>query len=212
LSEVLKDFTGFNRQTLAMAKKGNRKMNGRRKAVIPKAIQSRVHVINRMWTGNVTKSATDNGAYRSVALGVFPISDITSLFAEYKIAKLEFSYILVNAPNNNANFPALYAAPQHYLSAGSPVSRDEVTQYQGVKLYQFGPAAVRANFSYTPVVQLITAGVGTSNVVSPWLNTASSNVPHLTNVEWFDRYNSTSDPTHTIQLVIRATILCRGTR
>jgi len=170
------------------------------------------HVIQRVWNGVITKSATDAGSYRSVALGVFPYSDLASLYTEYRITNLEFHYLLVNAPNNNASFPTLYTAPNMFLSAGGAANRDEVTQYQGVKVYQYGPSSVHAIFNYTPIVQLITAGVGTSNVRSPWLNTASSNVPHLTNVEWIDRYNSTSDPTHTLQLTIKATIECRGTR
>jgi hypothetical protein len=168
-------------------------------------------VVERKYIGTITKAASDAGIYRTFALSAFPDADIVSMFSEYKIEMLTLSYMLVNAPNNNASFPTLYVAPQN-ISSTTPASRDEVVQYKGARVFQFGPATNMVTYSFKPEVAIDAATTGKRFVVSPWLSTATDAIPHYTNVEWISRYNSTSDPTHTIELCVSAVVSCRGTR
>lgn len=194
-----------------MAKKSNKKVVVR----VPRLLRAReaTHTITRIWTSNVPKTAGDSGVNRSFNLNTFPTSDIVSLFQEYKFKSFKVQYTLVNAPNNNADFPAIILAPQRYNIGGvSPASRDEVLQYKGVTIYQTGPSRVQMTKVYKPMIQMATSGSGWVNAPSQWLNTQTGSVPHLTHLEWIDRYNSTSSPTHTIQILVTATIECRGTR
>jgi hypothetical protein len=181
-----------------------------KKTRVPK--NSNSIVVQRKWTVPIAKSASDSGFFRSFKLSDFPNTDIASLFTEYKISKLKIQYLLVNAPNNNATFPTLYIAPQHYSSGTFPSSRDEVIQYRNSSLYQFGPSNVLSTFNFKPMVPMDANTTGKRFVRSPWLSTTDFTVPHYTNVEWISRYNSTTDPTHTIDLVVTATVLCKGTR
>lgn len=169
-------------------------------------------VVQRKWTVPVTKSTSDSGFYRSFKLSDFPNTDIASLFSEYKITKLKIQYLLVNAPNNNATFPTLYIAPQCFQSGVFPSSRDEVIQYRKSSLFQFGPANVITSYNFKPMVPIDASSTGKHFVKSPWLSTTDFTVPHYVCVEWLSRYNSTTDPTHSIELVVSATVLCRGTR
>ncbi len=183
------------------------KRNRRRTPKSPDSI-----IVQRKWTVPIAKTASDSGLFRSFKLSDFPNTDIASLFSEYKITKLKIQYLLVNAPNNNATFPTLYIAPQHYATGTVPSSRDEVIQFRNSTLYQFGPSKVISAYNFKPMVPLDANVTGKRFVRSPWLSTTDFTVPHFTNVEWISRYNSTSDPTHTLELVVSATVLCRGTR
>lgn len=171
------------------------------------------HVITRMYVANVVKSTSDTGVFRSYNLATFPTSDIISLYQDYKIKSVKLDYLLVNAPNNNADFPTLYIAPSHYNLGGvTPANRDEVLQYKGVKCFQFGPSRLQYTQTFKPYIQMNTTGSGLVSSSSQWLTTQSSLVPHLVCVEWIDRYNSTSSPTHTLQLNVTITVECRMTR
>lgn len=160
----------------------------------------------------ISKVAADSGQYRSVSLNQFLDTDLLTTFMEYRIVKLTASYVLVNAPNNNASFPTMFLAPQQYLTGSAPASRDEVLSYKGVKHYQFGPTAVRHDRSFDLFVPMDAASTGRSFVKSPWLSITSDTVPHYSSVEWISRYNSTTDGTHTLDLVISAVIELRGIR
>jgi hypothetical protein len=183
-----------------------------RKARLVRSPYPQVHVIHREWVGTITKSAADSGFYRSWNLATFPSSDIVSMFMDYKIASIDMTYLLINAPNNNSTFPTLYLAPQHFNYGVAPASRDEVIQYKGIVTKQFGPAMVQYKKSFVPYAFTTLTGSGQAPVASPWLNTNNTATTHAVGVEWIDNYNSTSATTHTLNLVVRATILARGTR
>ncbi len=194
-----------------MAKKGNKRAITR----VPRSISdtNAIHTVTRMWTGNVPKAASDTGTFRSFNLNTFPTSDIVSLFQDYRFKSIKVEYLLTNAPNNNADFPAIITAPTHYNVGGvTPGNRDEVLQYRGTKIYQMGPSRVQYERKFVPYIQVLTSGSGIIQSGSQWLTTQTGSVPHLTHVEWIDRYNSTSSPTHTVQIVVTAVIECRGTR
>jgi hypothetical protein len=159
------------------------------------------------------KTASDTGTYLGFSLSQFNDSDIVSLFTEYRITSLELMWVLVNAPNNNANFPTLYVAPQHIsISPTAPSTRDEVIQYQGIRTHQFGPSNLVYRQTYTPWVPIDVNTVGRKFEKSPWLSVLSDTMPHYVAVDWLSRYNSAPDSSHTIELVIRAQIECRGVR
>lgn len=196
-----------------MPTKRNRRRNKNRKTSAVHLSSVPITTITRMFASNVVKTATDSGVFRSYNLATFPTSDIISLYQDYRIKSVRLDYLLVNAPNNNADFPTLYIAPAHFNVGGvSPANRDEVLQYKGVKVIQFGPARVQASFTFKPFIQMNATGSGIVNSQPMWLNTQTSATPHLVSVEWIDRYNSTSSPTHTIQLNVTVEVECKGTR
>jgi len=163
----------------------------------------------------IPKLAADSGNFRNVKLAdFFGSSDFTSLFTQYRITKVTYKYTLVNAPNNNAAFPTLYVAPQQFAYSGAPTSRDEVLQYQGVQAIQFGPAKISHNVEVVPGTFLDASGlVGGGNVKrSPWLSSANNGNQHFTTVDWISRYDSTINPTHSIELQISAWFQLKGTR
>jgi len=163
----------------------------------------------------VTKLAADTGNYRNVKLADFVGSaDFTSLFTQYRISKVCYKYCLVNAPNNNASFPTLYVTPQQYFYSGTPTSRDDVLQYQGLEVIQFGPAKVAHSVTTVPGTFVDASGLvgGGVPTKSPWLSTANNGNQHFTIVDWISRYNTTSDPTHTLELQITAWFDLKGTR
>lgn len=184
----------------------------RRKARVPKSLGAPCTKLTRVVTANLIKLATDSGTYRSVTLSSVPSSDITSLFQKYRILRVTNVYSLVNAPNNNADFPTLYIAPQEYSNLTNVGSRDEVLQFRGFKQFQFGPATMTFRHSFVPKVFANTDGPAKMVTTSPWLSTATPAAPHMTCIEWLDRYNSTSSPTHTIQLTQILEVEATGTR
>jgi len=179
---------------------------------IPRSLRTSSIMVERKLFQAIVKTPADTGNYRAFALNGFPTSDITSMFQEYRIRSITLTYALVNAPNNNASFPSLFVAPQHIFSSTLPTSRDEVIQYRGSQAYQFGPSRVMYTRKFTPYVSLDASTTGRKFVPSPWLSTSSDAVPHFTNVEWISRYNSTSDPTHSLELWAHAVVDCRYTR
>jgi hypothetical protein len=186
----------------------------KRKARLPKQPKDTL-LFQRKVSTNIAKIATDTGIYYFVRLADFPsASEITSLFQFYRIKKFELKFLLVNQPNNNSSFPTLYIAPQQSTLSGTPASRDEVLQYQGVQIHQFGPSNLVKTISTTPCVLLDSSGSVGGGMVkqSPWLSTANNGIIHSAFVLWISRYNSTTDPTHTLELDVTAWFDAKGTK
>jgi hypothetical protein len=174
-----------------------------------------IHSVKRTVVVAIPKIAADSGSYRNVRLADFIGSaDFTSLFTEYCIKRVQYTYTLVNAPNNNASFPTLYVSPQRLQYTGAPTSRDDVLQFQGTRPFQFGPTNIVYTLSVTPGTFLDASGLVTGGNVktSPWLSTANNGNQHFTIVDWISRYNSTTDLTHTLELQITAWFDLKGTR
>jgi hypothetical protein len=162
----------------------------------------------------VGKSASDTGVASSIDLSGLNSSDIISLFSEYRILSVTVNHMLVSAPNNaSASFPRLHIAPRGFSNT-TPISRNEVLQYNGVKMYQYGPANLEFKQTFTPYVWLDAVGGATGKklVKSPWIATDSDLVRHNTAVLWIDRYNTTTDNFHTLEAVIDVVLECRGPR
>jgi hypothetical protein len=180
---------------------------------VPRPPNKQQLTLHRRSVATVTKLAGDTGYAYFVLLSDFNSSDIVSLFSEYKILSIKATHQLVNAPNNNATFPRLHIAPRGFSNV-NPVSRAETLQYNGLDQFQFGPAAISHTGTYKPYVWLDAVGTTTGkNVVqSPWLGTDNDTVRHNYAVTWMDRYNTTTDPTHTIELLLDVVIVVRGPR
>lgn len=174
-----------------------------------------IQSFQRKYSLNVSKIAVDTGAYFNVRLADFPVvTDITSLFQFYRLRKVEIQFILVNQPNNNSSFPTLYIAPQQSTLSGTPSSRDEVLQYQGVQIHQFGPSDLVKKFSAVPAVLLDSSAgvVGGTLSQSPWLSTANNGTLHSAIIYWISRYNTTSDSTHQLEVDVTVWLDAKGTR
>lgn len=187
----------------------------KRKARLPKQPKDIILSFQRKLSLNIAKLAADTGSYYFVRLADFPSSsEITSLFQFYRIKRFELKFLLVNQPNNNASFPTLYIAPQASTLSGTPGSRDEVLQYQGVQIHQFGPSNLVKTISTAPSVLLDSSGSVGGGMVkqSPWLSTANNGILHSAFVFWISRYNSTTDSSHTLELDCTAWFDGKGTR
>lgn len=174
-----------------------------------------LHSIKRTVVFSLPKIAADTGNYTSLDLSVFPgLSDITSLFQYYRIKNVVKKFYLVSAPNNNATFPTLYIAKQQINQSGIPASRDEVLQFQGVQTHQFGPSNLMKTVTTVPCVTLDANNAVGGGMIkySPWLSTNNINIRHYTFVEWYTRYNSTTDSTHTLDVELTINIECKGTK
>jgi len=189
-----------------------RNRRAKRRSRVPRPLGNSLRMV-REFIVTRAKTAADTGTYLGFSLSQFNDSDILSTYTDYRIVELQLTWMLVNAPNNNANFPTLYCAPQHIsLAPTAPTTRDEVIQYQGVKHHQFGPSNLVFSQRYQPWVPVDANTAGRMFVKSPWLSVLSDIVPHYCAVDWLSRYNSAPDSSHTIELVVRATIDVRGTR
>jgi hypothetical protein len=179
----------------------------------PRSLAQQSITLHRRAIFTVGKAAADQGSASFLTLNTFPASDIVSLFSEYRVKSVKLTHQLVNAPNNNASFPRLHIAPRGFSNV-APSTRDEVLQYNGVEMYQYGPANITFARTYKPYVWLDAVGTTTGKqvVVSPWIATDTGDVRHNIAVLWLDRYNSTSDPTHTIEVVLDVVIEARGPR
>ncbi len=185
-----------------------------KKPRVPRSLAQQQIVLHRRTVSTVTKAAGDTGYAYSITLADLNSSDILSLFSEYRIDSITAHHQLVNAPNNNATFPRLHIAPRGF-STTNPSNRAEVLQYNGLQQYQFGPAAISYKDTFKPYVWLdavSTAGTGKEVKVSPWIATDSDTVRHNYAVTWIDRYNTTTDPTHTIELLLDVVLTARKPR
>lgn len=171
---------------------------------------------NRMLVTSVPKVTNDTGYYYAIRLSDFVYSDIQNLFQEYKVVSVKFTARIASQLNNNSDFPTLYYAPlKHSTPSSTPASRDEILQIKGVREYQFGPSKNSISFSVNPVTflaGLTTSGVGYSAQSGRWFTTDSINVVHNCFALWISRYNSTSSPTHTVELDITLMVEGRGTK
>lgn len=194
-----------------MARRKHNKMT--RHVPVARNLSNQSITLHRRQIFALGKGTTDGGGTSLIRLSSLNASDILSLFSEYRILSATVTHQLVNAPNNNASFPRLHIAPRGFTNT-SPANRDEVLQYNGVKMYQFGPANISVVYKYKPYVWLDAVGTSTGKqvVASPWLATDSDSVAHNLAVFWMDRYNSTSDPTHTIEVVLDVVLEARGPR
>lgn len=195
-----------------MVKRNRQVRRKARKSKLPKDI---ILSVNRRITGTINKIAGDTGTYSTFRLVDFSSgSDIVSLFQFYRIKRVELKFMLVSAPNNNATFPTLYIAPQHYNTGGVPASRDEVLQFQNVQTHQFGPSNLVKTISTKPRVLLDSSGSvgGGTERISPWLSTSNSGILHPAFVYWLTRYNSTTDSTHVMDIEFTIWVDCKGTR
>jgi hypothetical protein len=190
------------------------KRSAQKKPRVPKSLADQQILLHRRVVSSVAKAAADGGFAYSITLSDLNASDILSLFSEYKIVSIVATHQLVNAPNNNATFPRLHIAPRGF-SVTNPTSRNEVLQYNGLQQYQFGPAAISYKHKFVPYVwvdAVSTAGTGKEVVQSPWLATDSDTVRHNYAVTWMDRYNTTTDPTHTVELLLDVVLIARRPR
>ncbi len=172
--------------------------------------------IQRSIVLGITKITTDSGDYNELSLGGFPgSSDLSSTFQQYRIKKARVTYKLVTAPNTAAAaFPTLYTAPQ-YLQAGVPGSRDEVLQYQDMKVFQFAPSRTEVTYTYTPKVNRLiyrSAIASSYEPVTAWLSTLDLSAQHYYSVEWIDRYNTATNNDHVIEKVVTIWVECKQSR
>lgn len=194
-------------------KSNRRSKNKARRPSVPRDLSRQAITLHRRGIFAVPKPTNDGGATAVVELSTLNASDILSLFSEYRILSVVSTYQLVNAPNNNASFPRLHIAPRGFSNV-APINRAEVLQYNGVKMHQFGPANISVKHKFVPYVWLDAVGTSTGKqiVKSPWLATDSDTVKHNFAVNWIDRYNSTSDPTHTLEVILDVVLEARGPR
>lgn len=171
--------------------------------------------VHRRFLFAIGKTAADTGRVLSTTLNDYSASELQSVFQLYKISKIKATWTLVNAPNNNANFPTLHLAPQNFTFI-TPASLTEMLQYDKLKIFQFGPNRVQYSHTFTPACLLeASASAGTGQVIMPggvpFLSTNNINSNFIFGSYWLARYSNV-DVTHTVELTLDATIKLKGTR
>lgn len=171
--------------------------------------------VRRRNTFALAKTATDSGRLISCTLNDFGGVEIQNVFHLYKISKLNITWTLVNAPNNNATFPTLHVAPQNFTFI-TPATLSDMAQYDKVRIFQFGPSKVQYKESFTPSILVDTsATAGTGQMVlpgqTPFVSCNNVNVSYIAANYWLQRYNAT-DATHTIEVTVEAVITLKGSR
>lgn len=200
-----------------MTKSSRKNRSRRRRAVIPRKVMDLAGPtvsFHRKDTITLPKTAGDSGNALWTTLSSFTSSDIVSLFSFYKVTQVKLTFRLVNAPNNNANFPTLWVAPRQF-SILAPTSLDEVQQYNGVRSYQFGPSKNSFSMVFKPAIQLVTrtSGVAAPGATMPmdWIATDNDTAAFIFAVYWLQRY-STTDSTHTIELDYDLSVVAKQPR
>lgn len=187
----------------------------RRKSAIPRGIPGNVTQFTRKTTFAIPKGTADAGRVIVLTLADFASADMVALFGLYKIKHFKVTWRLVNAPNNNATFPTLHVAPQTY-SIVAPASLSELQSQTKVTTFQFGPTNVSYSRSFHPGIIMDASGTGTGqvNVASSehWLTVFNTAVNHIACSYWVSRYNSTADPTHTLEYDVEAVLALKSTR
>lgn len=163
----------------------------------------------------LTKTAADTGRLISVSLNDFSAVELRSVFQLYKIVKVKVTWTLINAPNNNANFPTLHIAPQNF-SFITPPSLSEMSQYDKLTIFQFGPSRVQYSRVFTPALLVdASASAGTGQVImpggTPFVSSENVNTNYICGSFWLARYSNV-DVTHTIEMTLDATIKLKGVR
>lgn len=169
--------------------------------------------VHRRFSFALGKTATDTGRVLSTNLGDYSASELAAVFQYYRIRKVKVSWLLVNAPNNNANFPTLNVAPQNFTFI-APASLLDMQQYDKLRLYQFGPSKVMYSHTFIPANQLQTdATAGTAQAIFPggalWMSTNNTTASYTLGSYWLERYSNV-DVTHTIQITFDVTVSFKG--
>lgn len=192
------------RKAKRMSKKGSS---------VPRAPADPIFRCKRMLTLAINRTATDAGSTRTINLGVLPgVGDFTSLFQHYRIKTVELTWLLVNGLNANNVFPTLTVAPQHHSSAITPITRDVVSQYHGVKVFQFAPSKNSVTKRYDTWGPLLSVSSGQQYEKAPWYRCEDSTIPYVYAVEFITRYNNTDTPNHTLELTVTAEVEFKGTK
>jgi hypothetical protein len=193
-----------------MARNGKK---GAKKAVLLRKVADPVFKCNRMLTFNITRPASDSGTTRTINLNLLPgVSDFTSLFQHYRIKSVNVTWILVNGLNANNVFPTLTVAPQHHSSAVVPLTRDAVSQYHGVKVFQFAPSKNTFSKRYDVYGPMLSVLSGQQYEKAPWYRCEDATIPCVYAVEFITRYNNTDTPNHLLECIVTADVEFKGTK
>lgn len=167
----------------------------------------------RMLTFAITRLASDSGTTRTVTLATLPgVSDFTSLFQHYRIVSVDCHWLLVNGLNANNVFPTVTVAPQHHNALISPITRDVVSQYHGVSVFQMAPSKNSYKRSFAAYGPLLTVSSGQQYEKAPWYRCEDSSIPYVYAVDFITRYNNTDTPNHTLELTVIAHLEFKGTK
>lgn len=197
-----------------MPKSKNRRVKKRSHAKAH-SVPGNVTQFTRKTTFTIAKAAADSGRVVVMTLADFASADMVALFGLYKIKSFKVTWRLVNAPNNNATFPTLHVAPQTY-SIVAPTALSDVQNLTKCSTFQFGPTAISYTRHFTPGIIMDAAGTGTGQVNlasdANWLTVFNTTVNHIACSYWVSRYNSTTDPTHTLEYDVEAVLALKSTR
>lgn len=160
--------------------------------------------------GDISKGATDQGYQQNFIVSALPGStDFSNLFDQYRIDKIELSFILDladGALNTTTLYPRLVIAPD-WNDSTAPSTEDDVLQYQQAKVFQFNavdrefvmvikPKVASTVFrtAVTSAYQMIPAG---------FIDTGYLDVPHYGVKFFLNNYNTTSFGATVIRQYVR---------
>jgi len=144
----------------------------------------------------LAKGAVDQGyAVQFEASQVINWSELSALYDQYCIDKVQYVWELATPFISNGVYPYVAVAPD-YTDATAPISASNVLELAQAKVFQFSPDKTR--FAVTlkpkPAMQAFLSGV-TSGYAIPsgdtWFASDNSTVDHYGIKVWLNDYNST---------------------
>jgi len=155
------------------------------------------HTIRRSTTPVVlTKGVSDNGyGQQFEAAQVINWSEISALYDQYCIEKVQYVFELVTPFIQNAVYPYVAVAPD-YTDITAPISAANVLELAQVKVFQFSPDKTKFQITLKPrpAMQAFAFGVTPGYSIpsgDTWFATADSTVDHYGLKIWVNDYNST---------------------
>jgi hypothetical protein len=122
-------------------------------------------------------------------------AEISNLYDQYCIDKVQFVFELATPFISNGVYPYLVVAPD-YTDAVAPSSLNAALELAQAKIFQFSPEKTSCSISLKPRPAMSAFATGvTSGFSVPsgdvWFSTESSNVDHYGLKYWLADYNNT---------------------
>ncbi len=166
--------------------------------------------------GTLVKGIVDAGVGITFELNnITAVSEITSMYSQYKIAEVEYVWELVTPFLNNIPYPRLAVAVD-YTNGVAPASETEVLEYNTAKIYQFGPNNTKFTLKFAPrvAVAAFQSAVSTGYLVpdgTMWASCLNTGIDHYGLRVWISDYNTTTSTIPQIRVYGRYKLLLRGT-
>jgi hypothetical protein len=169
--------------------------------------------------GNLALNALDTGyAVRFEASSIVDWTELSQLFDQYRIDKVEYSFELLTPFLSGLPYPRVAIAPDYTDDTSAPLNETTVLALQGAKLFQFGPDKQRFTVTLKPKIAVSSyqSAVSSGYVIPDkqhWIACSGGDlVDHYGLKFYVSNYNSTISTLPVIRTFATYWISMRGMR